>query len=87
MKEYYVVYDQTPYDERGEKYNQIGIGYQNKGAEMLKRHYDYSKSNSGNFHPTTAAMDSSHTIVPYPSVYVIDKIANEIPDIMPAPKN
>lgn len=26
MKEYYVVYDQTPYDERSENYNQIGIG-------------------------------------------------------------
>jgi hypothetical protein len=29
MKDYYVVYDQTPYDERQEKFNQIGIGLQN----------------------------------------------------------
>ena len=26
MKEYYVVYDMTPYDERGEKYIQMGLG-------------------------------------------------------------
>ena len=54
MKEYYVVYDQTPYDERNEKYNQVGIGLQNDNAEMLKRHYDYSKSNAGDFFPTKA---------------------------------
>jgi hypothetical protein len=53
MKEYYVVYDQTPYDERSENYNFIGIGIQNNDAEMLKRHYDYSLANqeAGGFHP------------------------------------
>ena len=59
MKEYYVVYDATPYDERNEKYLQIGIGIQNNEAEMLKKHYDF---NYADFHPTTEAMDSSHTM-------------------------
>ena len=72
MKNYYVVYDQTPYDERKENYNQIGIGLQNDNAEMLKRHYDYSKSNADNFHPSKASEDSSHAMPGYPSVYIVD---------------
>jgi hypothetical protein len=65
MKDYYVVYDQTPYDERSEQYNQIGIALQNNNAEMLKRHYDYSEANAANYHPTAESMDSSKTISPY----------------------
>ena len=81
MKNYYVVYDQTPYDERKENYNQIGIGLQNDNAEMLERHYDYSASNAGNFHPTKAAEDSSHALPGYPSVYIVDII----PAVLPTP--
>ena len=42
MKEYYVVYDQTPHLERDKDYNQVGIALQNDNAEMLVRHYNYS---------------------------------------------
>lgn len=84
MKEYYVVYDQTPYDERGENYNFVGIGLQNNDAEMLKRHYDYSLANqeAGGFHPAKESEDSSHTIPPYPSVY---DMPSKLPQILPVP--
>ena len=33
-KKFYVVYDMTPYDERGEDYIQIGFGVQNNSADV-----------------------------------------------------
>lgn len=48
---------------------------------MLKRHYDYSSSNSASYHPTKASLDSSHTIPPSPSSYT----ATTIPVNLPAP--
>jgi len=48
---------------------------------MLKRHYDYSKSNADNFHPTKEAEDSSHAMPGYPNVYIVDVI----PAVLPPP--
>lgn len=72
MKKYYVVYDATPYDERNENYNQIGIGIQNSNAEMLARHYNIQYPG---FHPTAQSEDSSHTMPGYADIYNHDKIA------------
>ena len=40
MKEYYVVFDMTPKDERNEDYIQVGIGRQNDVNLFGDEHYD-----------------------------------------------
>ena len=66
MKEYYVVYDMTPYDESHLDFIQIGLGLQNNDAEMLDRHYN---SSSPLFHPSAESEDSSIAMPGYPNVY------------------
>ena len=41
-KQYYLVYDMTPYDERREDFIQIGFGLQNETAEVMQARYNYS---------------------------------------------
>ena len=42
IKDYYVVFDMTPYDERNENYIQIGIGKKNTDDVIGLQHYEPS---------------------------------------------
>jgi len=42
LNQYYMVYDMTPYDERGEVYNYVGFGPKNLNNNVLASHYNQS---------------------------------------------
>ena len=77
MKNYYVVYDMTPFDELGEDYIMIGIGLQNQQAEVLERHYNYT---SPAYHPERRSRDSSRA-----KPGVIDSYTMRAPTRAPQP--
>jgi hypothetical protein len=64
-------------------WNQIGLGLINENADVLKRHYDYSKANqeAGNFHPSAESLDSSHAIAGSVNAYTV----KVIPAVLPVP--
>ena len=41
MKDYYVVFDMTPKDERNENFVQVGIGRQNDVNLFANEHYEH----------------------------------------------
>ena len=59
MKKYYVVYDMTPYDERGENYIQVGIATQNHKMIIGEEHYD---PDSPDYKPENKDIDQSEEI-------------------------
>lgn len=59
MKDYYIVYDMTPYDERNENYIQIGIAPQNHKMIIGEEHYD---PDSPDYKPEEEDIDQSEEI-------------------------
>lgn len=56
MKEYYVIFDMSPYDQFNQDFIQIGLGLKASGVDIAALRYDY---NSSSYAPESKDTDSS----------------------------
>lgn len=75
MKNYYTVYDMSPYDE-GKNFIQIGVGKANQNAFIGNTKYN---TRSPYYLPAKKEDDSSHVIAPWPDQYHITPDPQPIP--------
>ena len=68
MKEYYTIFDMSPYDEFNQDYIQIGFARKNPMNVVGDTRYD---KDALFFSPLNKSMDSSHVIPPWNDSYPV----------------
>ena len=66
MKNWYTIFDMTPYDENGKSYIQVGLAPINHQSVIAESRYD---ANQTGYSPLNQTDDASHVIAPFANQY------------------